>query len=143
MTAGLHFPLVILTTIVFFAFYHWLKRQKNQFSRFLFNQRYTLLIILAILLIGSNLFQLATDFFIYTNRREFSYLDNEVIAAEMNYNRIKSAYLLENKPNAQADTLARSSNEYQYFKELKAKQDRVIEFIRIAKARSKINEFNI
>ena len=70
-------------------------------------------------------------------------LDNEVIAAEMNYNRIKSAYLLENKPNAQADTLARSSNEYQYFKELKAKQDRVIEFIRIAKARSKINEFNI
>ena len=81
MTAGLHFPLVILTTIVFFAFYHWLKRQKNQFSRFLFNQRYTLLIILAILLIGSNLFQLATDFFIYTNQREFSYLDNEIIAA--------------------------------------------------------------
>jgi len=70
-------------------------------------------------------------------------LDNSVIAAEMNYNRIKSGIVMGGKSNAQADTLAKSSDEYQHFKELKAKQDRVIEFIRIAKARSKINEFNL
>ncbi len=81
LTAGLHFPLVILTVIAIFGLYDLLNQQKNRWTKFLFKQRYTLLTILIFFLIISNLFQLAADFFIYTNQREFAYLDQEVVSA--------------------------------------------------------------
>lgn len=68
-------------------------------------------------------------------------LDNETLEAEMAFNCEKATMIESNMPNAKADTLAKATDKYKEYKKNKAKCDRVIEFIRIAKLRSKLNEF--
>ena len=83
MSEGLHFPLVFLTTIGLFGLYLLINKRENKFTKFLFSQRYILLLILVGLLPLSNLFQIAVDSYIYLDHREtsFAYLDKKVVEA--------------------------------------------------------------
>ncbi|MFA6215803.1 MAG: hypothetical protein WC768_04515 [Patescibacteria group bacterium] len=81
LTEGLHFPLVVLAAVGLFAAYNSAKQQKTKLSKFIFSWRYVALFILIFLFSGSNIFALATDFFIYRNGLTYSYLDKDVVAA--------------------------------------------------------------
>lgn len=68
-------------------------------------------------------------------------LDNKMIESEMRVNEEKANLVLEDYSDAKAETLVKKGQNYLNYKLLKAKQDRVIEFIRLVKARGKIEEF--
>ncbi len=81
MTAGLQFPLVVLTTVGFFGIYSGIKQRQTKLTKIIFSQRYALVILLVALFISSNLFQIAADVTIYREKMEFAYLDQEIVAA--------------------------------------------------------------
>ncbi|MBI3290902.1 hypothetical protein HYZ76_01310, partial [Candidatus Falkowbacteria bacterium] len=81
MTEGLHFPLVILTAVALFFIYSQIKQQNTALKKFLFSQRYAVLMILVVLFTASNFFLLAVDGYIYFSRREMSYIDKSYIEA--------------------------------------------------------------
>ena len=83
LSEGLHFPLVFFTTIGLFSLYTLINKRENRLTEFLFNQRYLLLLFLIIFLPLSNLFQIAVDSFLYSDRREssFAYLEKEAVEA--------------------------------------------------------------
>jgi hypothetical protein len=81
MSEGLQFPLVVLATIGILGVYQLIKNQKNQFTSIIFKQRYALAFILFLFLAGSNLFQLAADFYIYSTKTPLAYLDQNLVSA--------------------------------------------------------------
>lgn len=81
LSHGLHIPLVVLSTISLLIFYNVITKQKTAITKFLFNQRYLIVLFLVFLLLTSNLFQMSADIFIYSSQRELSYLDQELIDA--------------------------------------------------------------
>ncbi len=83
MSAGLHFPLVILTTIGLFGIYYIIKDKKNKLTVIAYNQRYLLLFILLVFFMASNIFSISVDLFIYFNKDEnsYAYIDNDVVDA--------------------------------------------------------------
>ncbi len=81
LTQGLHFPFVVLTTVGLFFCYEALLTKKNNLLKHLFKQRYTILFLLSVLFIGSNVFNLAIDLSIYRDRRAISYLNNNLVQA--------------------------------------------------------------
>jgi len=99
LSEGLHFPLVILMTVGLFGLYQILVDKKSKLTKRLWSQRYTLLMIISFLLLGSNIFILAVDLFIYTDRREISYLDNDLIKAASWLRSVGSNQIIFNSAN--------------------------------------------
>ena len=70
-----------MNKIRLFAAYNYISAQQKKITSFLFRQRYALLVILSILFFSSTLFQMSVDYFIYTDKRLFAYVDQEVVDA--------------------------------------------------------------
>jgi len=81
MTQGLQIPLTILATISLLALYNVVKKRKTATTKFIYEQRYLVLIFLSLLLVGSNIFQLSADAFIYTSGKELAYIDKDIVTA--------------------------------------------------------------
>ena len=77
LSEGLHFPLVALSAFGLFAAYKLMSEKKSQFLEL----RYTILIILILGLVSSNIFALAADLFIYSSQRGLAYLDQATVEA--------------------------------------------------------------
>lgn len=69
-------------------------------------------------------------------------LDDSLIEAEMTYRRIRSIHISEGKTAAAAETLAKSSDAYYNWLQLKAKRDRVEHFINLCKARTRLQAWD-
>lgn len=81
MTAGLHFPLALLTTVALVEAYIWSTRNQRPLAQFCHQQRYSLAIGLGVFLIISNVFHLAVNYYMYSNHLNLSYLDTSRISA--------------------------------------------------------------
>ncbi len=67
-------------------------------------------------------------------------LDDRCIDAQMDFNRMKSAYMEDGASAAKAKTMAEAENVYMVKCKLEARRDRFVEFIRLAKIRSRISD---
>ncbi|MDX9893615.1 MAG: hypothetical protein RB292_04380 [Patescibacteria group bacterium] len=78
MSEGLHFPLVVLTVVGLFCALAYFRQRP---SGLIYQQRYLIGVLLGFLFIASNLFQLAVNFYLYTNPGWLYRLDGEVVEA--------------------------------------------------------------
>ena len=65
-------------------------------------------------------------------------LDEDLVKAELAYNRLIANSIKEGQSATAAKLLAKATEEYAEFQRLVAKRDRVYEFIRIAKKRTEV-----
>jgi hypothetical protein len=70
-------------------------------------------------------------------------LDNEIADFEAKLVNLEACYIEEGKPQSTAKTLARANEGYADYLKAKAKAKRIEEFLRLAKKRSIINEYDI
>lgn len=81
LSAGLHVPMSLLTVYALVYFYHYFKNSDTSFKKFIWGNRYVVIMALVTLMISSNLFQVATDFFMYKDQRLFTYVDKSYVEA--------------------------------------------------------------
>lgn len=81
LSAGLHVPMSFLTVYSLVYFYNYFKKSDTSLKVMVWSNRYVVAMVLAILMISSNLFQVATDFFMYKDQRLFTYVDKGYIEA--------------------------------------------------------------
>lgn len=67
-------------------------------------------------------------------------LDSEIINLKFSINKFKAELLKESIPSNKAEALSQATEEYKKWEELRAKANRITEFIRISKQISRINE---
>lgn len=68
-------------------------------------------------------------------------LDEELIDAELAYRRLKASLIEGDYTSAASETIAKASGEYKTYLTLKAKRDRVQEFILVSKKRASLQEW--
>lgn len=68
-------------------------------------------------------------------------LDDELIDAELKYRNIRTFYIDDDKTAAEAEARAKSSEAYRNYLHLKAKKERIQEFINISKKRVGLTEW--
>ena len=81
MTEGLHLPLALFSLMGFYQIYEWSKAAQSKLARFIYRQRYGLLVLSGLMLVTSNVFQLAVDWYMYTDDRQLSYLEQDLVDA--------------------------------------------------------------
>lgn len=79
MTEGLHFPLAILSTMGIYYIYTWSKAARVKIAAVVYRERYGLLVLVGMILISSNVFHLAVDWYMYSDQRQLSYIDEAVV----------------------------------------------------------------
>ena len=70
-------------------------------------------------------------------------LDNDIAEFEAKLVIEEAKYIAEGKPQSTAKTIARANEGYADYLKAKAKAKRIEEFLRLAKKRSTLNEYNI
>lgn len=65
-------------------------------------------------------------------------LDDDLAGLEMDYRAVKVCFLEEGKSAAESEARAKASEAYRAYLKTKAKRERVIEFIRLAKKRTEV-----
>ncbi len=69
-------------------------------------------------------------------------LDDDLITAEVKYRKIKAKMIGEGKSAACSESLAKASDEYANYLKLKAKRERIAEFIMVAKKRAALQSWD-
>lgn len=64
--------------------------------------------------------------------------DDSLIEAELAYRRLRSGFIEDGKSAAESEARAKASDAYRDYLKLKAKRDRITEFILLGKARLKL-----
>jgi len=70
-------------------------------------------------------------------------LDDDIAHFEANLAIIEANYIKEDKPQSTAKALSKADVDYEGYLKAKAKAKRIEEFLRLAKKRSMLNEYNI
>ncbi|MCP4566082.1 MAG: hypothetical protein GY841_00735 [FCB group bacterium] len=70
-------------------------------------------------------------------------LDNQIAEYEGDLASLEAKYIEEGKPQSTAKALAKNNEGYKDYLKAKAKAKRVDEFLRLAKKRSMLNEYNL
>lgn len=81
MTEGLQIPLAFLSGLAIVWLYRSLQQSPRPSERWLFSNRYIFILFFGGVLVSSNIFALAADLYIYTDRRDLAYLAGDEIAA--------------------------------------------------------------